>query len=70
MSMAERGDGRPNNNMSEIFEILTQELKGYTDRLDQVWRTDLAAVNARLTSLKLPQINPKCTDAKGCTAVM
>jgi hypothetical protein len=67
--MAERGDGRPNNNMSEIFGILTQELKGYTDRLDQVWRTDLAAVNARLNALKLPQIDPKCTDANGCTVM-
>jgi hypothetical protein len=27
--MSERGDGRPTNNMPEMFRILTTELKGY-----------------------------------------
>jgi hypothetical protein len=66
MSMAERGDGRPTNNMPEIFQILTTELKGYTDRLQQVWATDLATVNARLVQLRLPPLDPKCLNVQGC----
>jgi hypothetical protein len=70
MSMAERGDGRPTNNMPEIFGILTDQLKGYTDRLDAVWAKDLADVNARLARLGLPPIDPKCGRPEGCGAVM
>ncbi len=66
MSMAERGDGRPNNNMVEIFEILTRELKGYTDRLEQVWSRDLAAVNTQLGRLGLPLLDRTCERAEGC----
>jgi hypothetical protein len=66
MSMAERGDGRPVNNMHEIFDILTTELQGYTNRLDQVWATDLAAVNAELARLNLAPIDPACAKAEGC----
>jgi hypothetical protein len=53
LSMAERGDGRPTNNMPEIFGILSSELKQYTDRLGQIWKTDLAAVNKELARLNL-----------------
>ncbi|MGH7500563.1 MAG: VPS10 domain-containing protein [Longimicrobiales bacterium] len=67
LSMAERGDGRPGNQMPEIFEILTGELKGYTDRLAEVWATDLAAVNAELARLNLPRLDPQCSRAEGCT---
>jgi hypothetical protein len=66
LSMSERGDGRPTNNMPEIYGILVTELKGYTDRLAEVWRTDLAAVNAELARLRLPRIDPKCARAEGC----
>ncbi|MBI3983386.1 MAG: glycosyl hydrolase [Gemmatimonadetes bacterium] len=66
MSMAERGDGRPTNNMSEIFTILTTELKGYTDRLGQVWARDLRAVNAELSRLGLPPLDPRCVKVEGC----
>jgi hypothetical protein len=59
MAMAERGDGRPNNNMPEIFGILTAELKGYTDRLDEIWATDLVAVNRELSRLGLAPLDPK-----------
>ncbi|MDB4916291.1 MAG: glycosyl hydrolase [Gemmatimonadetes bacterium] len=69
MSMAERGDGPPNNNMGEIFTILTTELKKYTDRLDVVWKTDLVAVNKELARLKLAPLDPNCEKAEGCTAV-
>ena len=69
MSMAERGDGRPTNNMPEIFDVLSTELAGYGARLDQVWRTDLAATNAELVRLGLPVLDPSCVQAKGCAVV-
>ncbi len=69
MSMAERGDGRPTNNMPEIFGILSTELKGYTDRLMQVWATDLEAVNAELKRLGLPPLDPKCRKVEGCGVI-
>ena len=56
MSMAERGDGPPGNQMPEIFQILSDELRGYTDRLQEVWATDLAAVNRELERLGLEPI--------------
>lgn len=69
LSMSERGDGPPNQSMPEIYNILTKELKGYTDRLDVVWKTDLVAVNKELARLKLPLIDPNCAKPEGCTAV-
>ena len=59
MSMAERGDGRPGNNMEEIFNILTEELRGYTNRLSEVWRTELAEVNRELERLGLEPLDPE-----------
>ena len=66
LAMAERGDGRPGTYMPEIFDILTAELKGYTDRLEEIWNTDLAAVNAELVRLQLPPLNPTCDKPEGC----
>ena len=66
LSMAERGDGRPTTNMPEIFGILSTELKGYTDQLAQVWRSDLMAVNKELARLNLPLLDPKCATVEGC----
>jgi photosystem II stability/assembly factor-like uncharacterized protein len=66
MSMTERGDGRPTNNLPEIFQILTAELKGYVDQLGAVWARDLEAVNSQLTRLGLPPLDPKCRKAEGC----
>ena len=60
MSMAERGDGPPGNQMPEILQILSDELRGYTDRLEEVWRTDLADVNRELERLELEPIVPGC----------
>jgi len=59
LSMAERGDGRPTNHMPEIFDILKTELKGYTDRLDAIWRTDLVDVNAQLSRLALDPVSAR-----------
>ncbi|MGY8779223.1 MAG: glycosyl hydrolase, partial [Longimicrobiales bacterium] len=66
MSMSERGDGRPGNNMPVIFDILVEELQGYTDRLDIIWSEELAAVNAILGGLDLPAIDPNCAQPEGC----
>jgi len=68
LSMSERGDGAPTTNMPEILGILTKELKGYTDRLDVIWKSDLVAVNKELTRLKLPLLDPSCAKAEGCVA--
>ena len=69
LSMTERGDGLPINNMPEIFNILTTELKGYTDRLAQVYKTDLVAVNKELARLKLAPLDPQCEKVTGCAMV-
>jgi photosystem II stability/assembly factor-like uncharacterized protein len=68
LSMNEQGDGRPTNNMDDIFGILTNELTGYETQLRQIWRTDLVRVNGELTRLSLPPLDPQCTEVKGCAA--
>jgi photosystem II stability/assembly factor-like uncharacterized protein len=70
LAMSERGDGRPTTNMPEIFGILTTELKTHTDRLADVWRTDLAAVNRELARVKLPPLDPNCANPAGCAAAL
>ena len=69
LSMVERGDGRPNNNVGEILTTLSGELKGYTTTLDTVWKSDLAAFNAELKRLGLAPVDPKCAKAEGCSFV-
>ena len=59
LSMSERGDGRPGNNMEEIFQFMAERLRGYTVRLEEVWATDLAAVNRELERLGLEALNPE-----------
>lgn len=68
LSMSERGDGRPNNNLPEILDILSRELAGYEGELARVWKTDLPATNAELVRLRLPVLDPACADVKGCGA--
>ena len=58
LSMLEQGDGAPNNGMREVFDIMVDELAGYTVRLKEIWETDLAAVNAELRRLGLDSIDP------------
>ncbi len=69
MSMAERGDGPPGNQMPEILQILTDELKGYTDRLEEVWRTDLVAVNQELERLGMEPIELPCPTGSRCVPI-
>jgi hypothetical protein len=58
LSMLERGDGAPNDGMREVFDIMVDELAGYTVRLQEIWETDLAAVNAELRRLGLDSLDP------------
>jgi photosystem II stability/assembly factor-like uncharacterized protein len=58
LSMTERGDGRPNEGMQEVFQIMTDELAGYTDRLNEIWTTDMAAVNRELARLGMDPLDP------------
>jgi hypothetical protein len=44
--------------MEEVFQIMVDELRGYTDRLGDVWATDLEAVNRELERLGLAVLNP------------
>ena len=69
LSMAERGDGPPTNNLSEIYGILATELRGYTVQLAKVWKTDLVTVNNELARLKLPPLDPQCQKVEGCIPV-
>ncbi len=66
MSMAERGDGPPGNQMPEIFQILSDELAGYEATLQEVWNTDLAAVNRELERLGLEPISSACEPGESC----
>ncbi len=66
LAMSERGDGRPGNKMPEIFDILVQELKVYTDRLEEILDTELPPVNTELARLGLPPLDPACDRAEGC----
>jgi hypothetical protein len=61
------GDGRPTSNIPEIFQIQSGQLKVQTDKLAQVWKTDLAAFNREVARLKLPPVDPKCAKAEGCS---
>jgi hypothetical protein len=45
--------------MEEVFQIMVTELRGYTDRLAEVWANELAAVNRELTRLGLDPLDPK-----------
>ena len=58
LSMVERGDGAPNEGMREVFGIMVDELERHTTRLQEVWRTDLAAVNRELARLGLEPLDP------------
>ncbi|MBT3326927.1 MAG: glycosyl hydrolase, partial [Gemmatimonadales bacterium] len=58
LSMVERGDGAPNDGMRDVFRIMVDELDGYSTRLNEIWQTDLAAVNDELRRLGLDPLDP------------
>ncbi len=68
LSMSERGDGRPGNNMPVIFDILVEELSGYQQEIDEIWSIELTEVNRILGELGLPAIDPECDRPEGCMA--
>ena len=68
LSMSERGDGRPGNNMPVIFDILVEELSGYQQEIDEIWSIELTEVNRILGNLGLPAIDPECARPEGCMA--
>jgi len=55
LGMTLRGEGKPTANIPSIFEDLKKELKGETDRLDEVLGADLAAFN---TEAKRAGVDP------------
>jgi hypothetical protein len=58
LSMVERGDGAPNDGMGEVFQIMVDELDGYTATLAGVWENELAAVNRELERLGMDPLDP------------
>jgi hypothetical protein len=58
LSMVERGDGAPNDGMREVFDIMVEELEGYTTTLQGVWDDELAQVNRELDRLGLEPVDP------------
>jgi hypothetical protein len=58
LSMVERGDGAPNDGMREVFQIMVEELDGYTTTLQGIWEEELEAVNRELARLGLDALDP------------
>ena len=59
------GDGRPIQNAPVLFAEYTQILTGEQRRLVEVLNRDLKALNAELSRLGLPLIEPRCIQACG-----
>lgn len=58
LSMVERGDGRPNEGMREVFDIMVERLDGYMERLQAVWDDELPSANERLEELGMEELDP------------
>jgi hypothetical protein len=59
LEMIDHGDGKPIGNAPVVFASLKLELKGETDRLQQVMITDLAAFNVEAKRLGLAEVTRK-----------
>jgi hypothetical protein len=59
LRVVEAGDGKPTSNVMPIFDDLKQELKGETDRLQQIISSDLPGLNNALRRLSLEAIPEK-----------
>ena len=64
LSMSERGDGRPGNGMYDAFEIMSDRLDGFLDRLASVWEGELPTLNRELGRLGLEQVDPEDESVK------
>jgi photosystem II stability/assembly factor-like uncharacterized protein len=58
LSMSERGDGPPGNGMYEVFDIMVDELAGYTSTLEGIWGSELEALNEELGRLGMDPVDP------------
>jgi len=58
LSMVERGDGAPNDGMREVFQIMVDELEGYTTTLEAIWENELVEVNGALERVGLEPLDP------------
>ncbi len=58
LSMVERGDGAPNDGMREVFQIMVDELEGYTTTLEGIWENELVEVNEALERVGLEPLDP------------
>ena len=58
LSMVEEGDGAPNAGMREVFQIMVEELDGYTGTLAGIWENEMAVVNRELTRLGMDALDP------------
>ncbi|MDH3270920.1 MAG: glycosyl hydrolase [Gemmatimonadota bacterium] len=58
LSMVEQGDGAPNEGMREVFEIMSDELQGYLETLEEIWYGELEVVNDRLEALGMDALDP------------
>ena len=54
--------------LSDVRRDIQQMRRQYESELQRVWSTDLPRVNAQLSRLSLPPLDPQCTDVKGCPA--
>ena len=59
LRVVEAGDGKPTSNVMPIFDDLKLELKGETDRLQQVISADLPQLNIALRRLNLEAVSEK-----------
>jgi hypothetical protein len=67
LRVVSQGDARPTSNIPEILGIQSAQLKVQVDKLEKIWKTDLAEFNREAARLKLPPVDPKCAKAAGCT---
>ncbi len=58
IGMVQRGDGRPNDGMYEVFDIMVERLAGLTGQPDAVWESEMAAVNVELRRLGMDELDP------------
>ena len=64
LSMSERGDGRPGSGMYDAFEIMDERLSSYLAALDEVWTSELAALNRELERLGMDPVDPDDASVK------
>ena len=67
LRVVSQGDARPTSKIPEIFAIQSGQLKVQVEKLEKIWKTDLAAFNKEAARLRLPPVDQKCAKAAGCS---